>query len=93
MISEIPCACWWAWQCLFSSFYTQIFPLLVYLRKEKDNYYVCMYVLLLLETKLRYFLLFLLLPPAAAQPSPPWGNTSHSEGVHCVGTGKCSGLR
>lgn len=24
MISEIPCACWWAWQCLFSSFYTQI---------------------------------------------------------------------
>lgn len=72
MISEIPHACWWAWQCLFSSFYTQIFPLQVYLRKEKDNHCVCMYILLLLETKLRYFLLFfhscLPLQPNPAHP-------------------------
>lgn len=47
MISEIPCACWWAWQCFFSSFYTPNFPLLVYLITDKDNYSMCMYTLLL----------------------------------------------
>lgn len=47
MISEIPCACWWAWQCFFPSFYTQNSPLLIYLRADKDNYSMCMYTLLL----------------------------------------------
>lgn len=92
-ISEIPCACWWAWQCFFSSFYTQNFPLLVYLRTDKDNCYTCMYILLLFEKKSQIFPgLFPLLPPTIDQPSPPWGNIFHAEGMHCVGAGKCSGV-
>lgn len=93
MISEIPCACWWAWQCFFSSFYTQIFPLLVYLKTDKDNYYTCMCTFLLFEKNPQIFpALFPLLPPTIDQPSPPWGNTLHAEGMHCVGAGKCSGV-
>lgn len=57
MIFEIPCACWWAWQCVFSSFYTHIFPLLVYLRTKTITMCACIYYYYLKKT-LRYFLLF-----------------------------------
>lgn len=73
MISEIPCACWWAWQCFFPSFYTQNSPLLIYLRADKDNYSMCMYTLLLFFKKpLRYFLLFFhsCLPPESSAAHP-----------------------
>lgn len=69
------------------------FPLLVYLRTDKDNYYTCMYTLLLFGKSPQIFpALFPLLPPTIDQPSPPWGNTLHAEGMHCVGAGKCSGV-
>lgn len=93
MMSEIPCACSWAWQSSFSSFYTQNFPLLASLRADKDNDHVWVCTLLLFQytQTRRYLLLFShsCLPPP---PSPPWGSTLHAEGVHSVGAGKCSGV-